>query len=223
MVSLFIKTLIIYILLVAVLRIMGKRQVGELEVSELVITFLLSELAVLPIVNSSIPVFHAIIPVLLLLALEIAFSLLTSKSAFFRKLLLGKPNIVIRNGKLDMKQLSRLRVSIAELMSELRLQGVSSLEEVDYAIVEDNGRLSVFKTPGAASVTPSDLGLSPQRRGIAHCVISDGKISKSGLADSGKDEKWLECEIKKRGAAIRDICLMTVDDGENVFIIMKEE
>ena len=222
MVTLIVRTIIIYILLLSAIRLMGKRQVGEFEVSELVITFMLSELAVMPIANTTVPVVNAIVPVVLLLSLEIVFTLLTSKSAFCRRIMLGKPNIIIKKGKLDMKELSRLRLSVAELMSELRLKGVSSLDEVDYAIVEDNGQLSVFKTAATSPVTPSDIGKPAQEKGIAHCVISDGRVSASGLKDACRDRAWLDSELTKRSAAVLDVCVMTVDDGGNILIILKD-
>lgn len=211
MAQLLLKTLAIYLSLLVVIRLMGKRQVGELEVSELVVTFLLSELAVLPITNQDTPVTHAVVPIAFLLFAEIAFSFAISKSAFVRKIMLGKPNIIIRKGVLDEKELSKLRVSIAELMGELRLNGISCLSEVDYAIVEDNGKISVFRADNS------------EVKGIAHCVISDGKVSHDGLKDACRDEKWLAGELKNRGAAVRDILMMTVDDGGKVFIIMKEK
>jgi len=221
MATVFARTIIIYILLLGAMRLMGKRQVGELEVSELVTTFMLSELAVLPIANKNAPLSHSILPVLLLLSVELIFSYITSKSNLLRKIMLGKPNIIIRKGVLDEKELSKLRMSVDELMSELRLKGVSSPEEVDYAIVEDNGQLSVIKRAAASPLTPPDLGLSSCERGIAHCVVADGKISGDGLSDIGKTKSWLNGELEKRNTAIEDIRLMTVDDGGTIFIIMK--
>ena len=223
MASLIIKTIIIYFILIAAIRIMGKRQIGELEISELVITFLLSEFAVLPISNKNASMLTALVPIGILLTLELASSLLTAKIPAVRKLLIGKPNIIIRKGVIDTKELSRLRMSIAELMSELRLKGISSLAEIDYAIVEDNGQISVFKTASTSPATPSDIGIAVPERGIAHCVIAEGKVLTDGLSDAGVTREWLEDELKKRCAAIRDICIMTVDDGGNVLIIMKEK
>ena len=221
MATLVIRTLIIYALMLIAIRIMGKRQIGELEISELVITFLLSELAVLPISNKNAPLSHAVIPILLLLSLEVIFSFALSKSALLRKIMIGKPSIIINKGKVDSKELSKLRISMAELMSELRLKGAASLSEVEYAIIEDNGQLSVFKTAGTSPLTPDDAGIAARSRGIAHCVISSGKISQEGLIAAGRDKTWLEFELQKRNTAVSDVCLMSVDDCGDIFLLLK--
>ena len=223
MITVFFRTIAVYVLLLASLRLMGKRQVGELELSELVITFLLSELAVLPIANAKAPVWNALIPIAVLLSAEVVSSYAASKSPAFRRFLLGKPSVIICKGKLDRKELDRLRMSVSELMSELRQKGVASLSEVDYAIVEDNGKLSVFRKSGEDPPSASDLGMHVGSRGIAHCVIADGKISDSGLADAGKGRDWLAEYLEKTGAAADDVCIMTVDDGGEIFIIYNEE
>ena len=199
------RTVIIYLLLLASIRLMGKRQVGELEISELVITFLLSELAVIPIADKTAPLWHAAVSILILLSAEIVTSYFASKCPAFRKLLIGKPSVIINKGTLDKKELSRQRISISELLSELRLQGIASLSEVQYAIIEDNGKLSVFT------------------EGIAHCVIADGAVSPAGLSEVGRDEKWLRSYLKERNTAVEDVYVMTVDDGGKIFIIYNEE
>ena len=221
MASIFVRTVIIYALLLVAVRVMGKRQVGELEVSELIITFLLSELAVLPLSNVNAPITHGIVPVVLLISAEVIFSFLTSRSPTLRKIMLGKPSIIINKGVLDEKELSRLRISAAELMSELRLKGVASPEEVYYAIIEDNGQLSVFKKAKYSPLTPDDAGTASTERGIAHFVITDGKISDSALSDAGLKKDDLYKILKEKGAAAADIHLMSVDDGGGVFIIKK--
>ncbi len=221
MATLFFRTLIIYVVLIAALRLMGKRQVGELEVSELVITFLLSELAVLPISNRNAPLSHGLIPVLLLLAFEVILSYVSSKSPLFRKVMLGKPSVIINKGALDRDELSKLRISVTELMSELRQKGVSSISEVEYAIIEDNGKLSVFKRSDLSPVSRKDAGIETEECGIAHCVIAEGEISDDELRSAKRDRAWLGSVLKAKGAAACDVYLMTVDDGGRINIIMK--
>ena len=221
MATLFLRTVIIYALLLAAIRLMGKRQVGELEVSELVITFLLSELAVLPLSNRYAPLSHALIPVLLLLSAEVIFSFLTFKFPLFRRIALGKPSVIVKKGKVDSKELARLRISIAELMSELRLCGAASLDEVEYAVVEDNGKLSVFKNAASSPAVSRDAGIKTVERGIAHCVIADGKICGEGLADADKSADWLDRFLKEKNTAVSDVWFMTVDDSGEIIIIMK--
>ena len=106
-------------------------------------------------------------------------------------------------------------------MSELRLKGAASLSEVEYAIIEDNGQLSVFKTAGTSPLTPDDAGIAARSRGIAHCVISSGKISQEGLIAAGRDKTWLEFELQKRNTAVSDVCLMSVDDCGDIFLLLK--
>ena len=221
MATIFVRTVIIYAVLLVAVRAMGKRQVGELEVSELIITFLLSELAVLPLSNVNAPITHGIIPVVLLISAEVIFSFLTSRCPKLRRILLGKPSIIIKKGVLDERELARLRISAAELMSELRLKGIASPEEVEYAIIEDNGQLSVFKKAKYSPLTPVDAGVKSAERGIAHFVISDGAISEDALADAGIGKDSLYKILKENGAAVEDVYLMSVDDGGGVFIIKK--
>ena len=135
--------------------------------------------------------------------------------------MIGKPSVIIKNGELDMKELKKLRMSVPELLSELRLKGASSLSEVDYAIVEGNGQLSVFKRESSSPVTPDDMGIKASRHGIAHCVIVDGKFYDDGLSSVGHDRAWAEKNAKKRGTKPDDICVMTVDDGGEIIIIPK--
>lgn len=221
MASVFLRTVIIYLILIAAIRLMGKRQIGELEVSELVITFMLSELAVNPISDKRISIFHAIIPILILLSAEVILSFFVSRSAVFKKIMFGKPSIVIRNGVIDQKELSRQRISVSEFISELRLNGISSVSDVEYAIIEDNGKLSVFPKKSKQPLTPEDVNIEIQSKGITHCVIIDGKLCKDSLAFSGKDSMWLQSKLKSKHADIKDVYLMTVDDSGDSLIIMK--
>lgn len=221
MATVFFRTIIMYVLVIAAIRLMGKRQVGELEVSELVITFMLSELAVLPISDKKIPILQTLIPIITLLSAEVILSFATSKSALCKKIFLGRPSVIIKKGVLNQKELSRLRMSTSELLSELRLKGASSISEVEYAIIEDNGQLSVIKKENYSPVTPDFEGKNAEEKGISHGVIIEGKIYRENLNMSGKSENWLRAQLSKRKVQIKDIYLMTVDDNGNVFIITK--
>ncbi len=211
MVTLFLRTVIIYLIMLASIRLMGKRQVGELEISELVITFLLSELAVIPLTNINVPLSHAVIPILLLLSAEVILSFLLSKKSGARKVVIGKPSVLINKGRLDQNELERLRMSPSELLAELRLKDIPSISDVEYAIVEDNGKLSVIKKPSRSEGV-----------GMAHCIIDNGQINRDGLRGAGRDESWLAAFLRENGTAVRDVCLMTVDDGGNTVLINNE-
>ncbi|MBQ7714984.1 MAG: DUF421 domain-containing protein [Clostridia bacterium] len=211
MVTLFLRTVIIYLIMLAAIRLMGKRQVGELEISELVITFLLSELAVIPISNRNVPLSHAIVPILLLLSAEVIISFILSKRSSARRIVIGKPSVLINKGRLDQGELDRLRMSPSELLAELRLKDVPSLSEVEYAIIEDNGQLSVIRKTSAKEAC-----------GMAHCIIDSGQINRDGLRGAGIDEEWLSDYLKESGTAVEDVCLLTVDDGGNAILINNE-
>ncbi len=216
MATLFLRTLVIYVVLLAAIRLMGKRQVGQLEVSELVITFLLSELAVLPLSNIYAPLSHALIPTLVLLSAEVISSFISSKSMVFRRIVIGKPSMIINKGIIDQRELSRLRISVSELISELRLKGAASVSDVEYAIAEDNGQLSVF-------LRRQNDGERAASDGIDHCLVADGKICADGLRESGVSRAWLDGVLSENKTAAADVFLMTIDDGGNTNIILKEK
>ncbi len=207
MVTVFIRTLIIYFALIIAIRLLGKRQVGELELSELVITFMLSELATIPILDSSIPLSHAFIPIVVLITSEIVSSFLVMKLPFIKKLLNGNPSYIIKRGKINQKELARLRMGLPELLSELRLKDVGDVSDIDYAILEENGKLSVFEK---------------DKPPLAHALIIDGTVIKSNLELVKKDEKWLLSYLSKHKMKLGEVFLMTICDNNNINIIMKE-
>ena len=220
MVTILFRTIIIYLILIITMRIMGKRQLGELEPSELVTTFLLSEIASLPITNLDIPVMYAIIPIIILLSLEVFASLILIKIPSLKNLLSPRPNVIIEKGKLRQKELKNLRLSTDEFISELRQAGYPNISDVYYAILEENGKLSVI--PKAASEPPSAEALTfpVKESGISHILVSDGKINKHSLELLGLCEKDVNIFIK--GRKLDDIFLLLYGDDGSVNIIMKE-
>lgn len=223
MATVLIRTLIVYIFFVLALRLTGKRQIGELQISELVVTFMISELATAPIQDISIPIAYSVIPIVFLLAFEIIVSFLVTKSKLFKKLFAGNPSYIIRNGKLNQKELARLRIGVNELLGELRLKDVSDINDVDYAIAEQNGKISVFLKADKQVATIKDLGLTSKRVGLGHAVIIDGNIDYTNLGYAQKNEAWLSKELKSRKLKIENVFLMTVDDASDINIIIKEE
>jgi uncharacterized membrane protein YcaP (DUF421 family) len=208
----FVRTLAVYAALIVIMRFLGKRQIGEMQVSELVTAFLLSELAGIPLTNTSVPLAFAFVPVVTLVCLEVIFSFLPTKIAFLKRLLDGKPSMIIEKGKINRREMLRMRMSAEELFCELRIAGYRSPEEIEYAILEANGKLSFFAKENA-----------PEIKGIAHPVIIDGKTGKYSLEKTGKDVAWLERELKKRNKSKKEIFIMTVDDGGKTKIITKKE
>lgn len=218
-----IRTLIIYILLILLLRATGKRQIGELSISELVSTFLISELAANPISNQEIPLAFAVIPILLIMSLEIIISFSATRLKCCKKIFLGAPSVLIRRGELQPRELSRARMSLEELLCELRQNNMTAIEDVDYAILEMNGKLSVIPKADGKPLTPKDLKLPVPESGIAHALIVDGTINKKALDGAGRTEKWLEAQMKKSGLCKQDIFLLTADDTGHVYIIKRKD
>ena len=222
MITLFIRTLIIYLVLVAAIRLTGKRQIGELQISELVVTFMLSELAVFPITDKNIPMLHSVIPIVLLLSLEIVFSFVQTKSRVFRNIFSGKPTVIVRRGKLLPEALAGNRLDIEELMGELRLKGVFDISDVEYALLEENGKLSVLPKADSSAITPASLGFKVTERGIAHQVISDGCVSDEELSAASKDRSWLTRILEGAGTVESDVFLMTVNDAGDISIYISD-
>lgn len=223
MVSVFTRTIIIYVVLIFAMRLMGKRQIGELQVSELIITLMLSELAVGPIANKSLPILHAVIPIFLLLAIEVIISFGLTKSNLLKKLLYGSPIILIKDGKANFKALADNRIEIDELMSELRQKGAADIQSVKYAILEDNGKLSVFLKAEKSPPTAIDMGISSVDGGIAHEIIIDGKIMEENLTLLQKDKTWLFKELARHGVKMEDVFLLTLNDADETYLIRKEK
>ena len=211
MISVLFKSFLIYFLLVIFIRMTGKRQIGELQLSELVTTLLISEVASAPITNPDIPVLYGILPGVLMISLEILLSFLVTKVSFFKKLLDGSPSFLIRAGKIDQKELLRQRISVDELLSNIRLQNVSSPQNVNYAVLEQNGHLSVF---------PFQTEDEPV---YAHALIVDGEVRHSVLRSLGYDDNWLSARLKARHLTPDRVFLFTVDDRKHEYWVRKEE
>ena len=209
MLTVFVRSIIIYILLALILRLMGKRQVGELEITELVAALLLSELAAMVIDDTEKPLLYSIIPILCILFIEVMISFAVLKISLFKKIFGAKPSILINRGKIDVKELARMRISLEELLGELRLQGVGCIDTVEYAIMEQNGQISVFVR-------------DQNPRGIDHALIIDGKIQKDAFQEADCSPSFIEKSVRKHKCRIEDVFLFTVDDRQNTTIIKKE-
>lgn len=222
MLTILFRTIFIYLFLLVTMRFMGKRQLGELEISELVTTLLISEIASLPIVDQSIPVMHAIIPLITILTLEITLSVLLLKFPTLKNALSARPNVLIRHGVLDQKEMRRIRISNEELLSELRQSGVSSLEDVDYAILEQNGKISILLKKSAQPPSAGDLNIIMKENGIMHVLISDGITNRYNMDLLHVTDDDLNTLLKKHGGDARSIFLLCMDDEKNIFCINKQ-
>ncbi len=217
------RTVILFFLLSIALRLMGKRHMGELEIGELVTTLMISELAILPIENPEISLFNSILPIFILVLLEIGSSLILTKLPSLRCLVSPKPSVIIRKGELDQRELRRLRISLEELMSELRQNNVPDIADVEYAIMEQNAKITVIPKSAASPVLCRDLNIKQKSSGIPHIIIEDGTVNSYNLSLTHKTRKWLNAELSRRNASVSDVFLMTLDDANSVYIIMKEK
>ena len=223
MATLLARTIIIYIFLLMTMRLMGKRQLGELELSELVSTILLSDIASLPITNQEIPLIFAIIPIITITAFEILSSFALTKFPRLKGLFSTRPSIVIQQGKINKKELLKNRISIDELISELRQKNVTDISDVNYAIIEQNGKVTVIPKADCQQPTKKELGLCPKENGICHILIADGTLNKHGLQTSKKSKAWIDQQLKSKKLALKDIFLMTIDDNGKVSMIPQNQ
>ena len=218
-----IRTIILYLLIIAGIRLMGKRQVGELEPSELVLSLIIADLAAVPMQDFGIPLLTGIVPILTLLSLTMILSVLTMKSTRFRTLLCGRPSVIIRKGKINQGEMRRNRLTVDELLEELRAQGYPGPAGIEYAILETNGQLSVLPFAAQKPPTAQDLALHLSEPGLPVVLINDGRIMSRALRRRGLDETWLDRQLKERHVKhVRDVFLLTVDETNKVCVIEKE-
>ena len=218
MLTIILRTIIIYVILTITMRIMGKRQLGELDVGELVITILLSEIATTPITNPDRSLIESLVPITTLVTLEVISSLLILKVPFFKTVLSSKPAVIIKRGEIDFKMMKKVRISLEELVSQVRQNGIYDLFEVDYAILEENGKMSVIPKSINRQPDRSDLNIKSIDNGIMHIVISDGNVNSHSLELLNKDRAWLDRKLQKLKVPIKEVFCMTVDDSGKVFI-----
>ncbi len=219
----FVRTVIIFLLLIVSIRIMGKRQLGELEPIELVVAVLISNLAAQPLQDTGIPLIYGIVPVLTLLASQLVISGISVKWPRLRRIICGKPSILIDNGAIVQSEMKKSRISLDELFVELRINGVTDIATVKHAILETDGTLSVLPYAEFSPATPKVMNLSAPDNGLPVTLISDGRKMSDNLRLMGKDEKWLDAQLRKRGVKrIKDVYLLTLDGGGNIFFAKKE-
>ena len=216
------RTLIIYALLILAMRLMGKRQIGELEVSELVGTLILSEIASMPIENQEIPVSYALIPIVTITAIEIIMSVVLIKFPKLKTLISTRPSTLIENGVINQRELSRARISAEELVGELRQQSIADITEVNYAILEQNGKISVIPKADYRPATLSDMKIAASESGIMHILVSNGYINDYNMKKHNKSLDWLKKKSAEHHCSTDQIYLLLIDDNDNICLIPKE-
>ena len=217
------RTLIVYFSLLLIMRLLGKRQLGEMELSEFVLASLIADMAAHPLQDIGIPMINGLIPIVTLFCCEILIAGFSLKNLRLRTLLFGKPSILISRGTIDQAEMRKNRFTLDELMQELRNQGITDIQKIEYAILETNGKLNVIPYPSESPVTPTQLGLDIPDDGRPHVLISDGRLLNATLTQCGLTLKWLQRQLHQHGAErAEDVFLMTVDDAGGVYISIKE-
>ena len=223
MLLVYVRTVILYLFLILAVRIMGKRQIGEMEPAEFVVTMLVANLAAIPMQDGGIPLFSGLIPIFTVLGVELMLSYLSLNSVGFRKVLCGKPVILIDNGRVLQSELRRTRISQDELYCQLRGAGVLNIRTVQFAVLETNGKVSVFPYPKDSPATAKDAGVKASEQYLPVTLISDGKVMRENLAGAGKDEAWISGELKKRNTTVEDTWLFSVEKDGAVMWLPREE
>lgn len=223
MAIIFIRTAIIYVFIIIAVRLMGKRQVGELKPHELVITILISAVAVIPLEENGMPLANCLVPILLFISLEIFVSVLSMKNLKFRNLIQGRPIFIIRNGKLDQKKLREMRFTIDDIVDALRQQGIFDISEVEDAVIETNGTISVLQKAEYKPLTPNDTAISVKENGMPVAIVIDGKSVSEYFNEYKIKESEIELVLQSVGKPAEKIMLLTIDDAGNTFVIDKEK
>lgn len=218
MITILLRTVLIYVFLIAIMRLMGKRQLGELEVTDLVITLLLSEIATIPITDRNTPLSYAIIPVITLASFEVFTSGLSLRFPKIKMLLSPKPAVLIRDGKPIRSEMEKVRISLDELLCELRQKNIADISQVRYAILESNGKISIITNAADTPPTASDMKIKVHDNGLLHIVFCDGVYSDDTLRQLGRDRAWADLQIKKAGLEPAQVFYMMIDDSGNIRI-----
>ena len=226
LINLSLRVLMIYTLLLIAMRIMGKREIGQLSNLDFVVAIVVAELATLPLTDRNLSIAHSIIPMMIITALQVGVSILCLKSNRFRRLLYGSPNMLIADGDLQMSEMRKARYNIDDLMSQLRQKDVFDVADVDYAVLETSGELTVLLKTGKQPVTKNDLQIQVPSvfRGIALTLIDDGEINWKGLSDYQLDEKWLMAQLKReRISDPRDVFFASLSNDGTIYFISRND
>ena len=219
----FVRAIVLYVVVLIVMRLMGKREIGQLQPFELAISIMIADLASIPMTDTGIPISNGIIPILGLLVMHLLISVINLKSLKAREIICGKPSILVYRGKIDEKVLKKERFTINELQERLRGKNVINLGDVEYAILETSGEVTVIQKPEKRNTIPEDFNIIPDYEGIPYDLVVDGNIMEKNLKSIGKDYKWLEKQVEKFHMRPEDALVVTLDGKGQIFCQKKEE
>lgn len=222
--ELLLRVLLIYLLLLVSMRIMGKREIGQLSNLDFVVAIVVAELATLPLTDRNLTLLHSVIPMLILTALQVSASMLCLKSNRFRRILYGKPDLLIASGRLQMREMRKARYNIDDLMSQLRQKDVFDIAEVDYAVLETSGELTVLLRSDKKPATKGDFGCKEPAafQGMPLTLIDDGEVNVRGLRDHHLTEQWLTSQLhKKHIADPREVFFASLSNDGTIYLITR--
>lgn len=219
----FIRAILLYIIVLVVMRLMGKREIGQLQPFELAIAIMIADLASIPMTEIGIPISKGIIPILGLLVMHLLISLINLKSIKLRELICGKPSILIYRGKIDEKVLLKERFTINELQERLRGNNIVNIGDVEYAILETNGEVTVIQKPNKRNTMPEDFNIMPEYEGIPYDLVVDGVIMEDNLRKIGRNKDWLNKEVNKFNMRPEQALIVTIDGKGQIFCQKKDK
>ena len=223
MAIIFVRTVILYFAILISMRIMGKRQLGEMEISEFIVAALIADLAATPLQDIGIPLLNGLVPIIIMFCFEIIIAGLNMRSVKLRKLTYGRPELIIRDGRIIREAMRKNRFTLDELMQELRAQGLTDTAQVEYAVLETNGQLSIILKSGDQPVTASQMGVVGDDVSYAHIIINEGRILDNNLELLGRDRRWLSNELKRQNFRSADeVYILTLSESGRVFCQAKE-
>ena len=219
----FFRAIVLYIIVLVVMRLMGKREIGQLQPFELAISIMIADLASIPMTEIGIPIFNGIVPILGLLVMHLILSLINLKSLKAREIICGKPSILIYRGKINEKELKKERFTINELEERLRGNNVVNLGDVEYAILETSGQVTVIQKPEKRNTIPEDFNIVPEYEGIPYDLVVDGKVMNKNLKAIGKNYNWLKKQVEKFDIKPEEALVVTIGGKGQIFCQKKEE
>lgn len=219
----FFRSIVLYIIVLIVMRLMGKREISQMQPFELAISIMIADLASIPMTEIGIPIFNGIIPILGLLLMHLIISVINIKSINLRKVICGKPSILIYRGKIDEKVLKKERFTINELQERLRRNNIVNLGDIEYAILETSGEVTVIQKPEKRGTIPEDFQIVPEYEGIPYDLVIDGKVIHENLKKLGKNYEWLKKQVEPFKIKPEEALVVTIDGKNQIFCQKKEE
>lgn len=223
MLATFIRSIIIYIIVLIVMRLMGKREIGQMQPFELAISIMIADLASIPMTDIGIPISNGIIPILGLLVMHLVISVLNIKSSKIRKFICGKPTVLINKGRIDENQMRKERFTLNELEEKLRSNNVMNIGDVEFAILETSGDISVIQKPNKRTTTPEDFNIMPDYEGMTYNLVIDGKILNENLKLIDKNYDWLKKQTQKFQMIPEEALIVTINEKGNIYCQKKEK